>query len=322
MSNYNCNKCNFHTHNKFSYSRHLETKKHLRLEDIQNATLCNTNATLCNANATLCNTNAKNQKHICKYCDKEFTLRQGVERHIKNYCKKNKDESFKEMARLMNEVENMKKEMLKKDKKDEEFQKIILKKDKKYENLQKQLSKLNNKLQIANNNALNNNILNNNILNNTTLNNTNNTIVVLNSFYKPDMSQLTDESIRRNMKNISMCVPNLVKDVYFNSKNPANHSICVSNLKKEFATVFDGEQWDTITIEYLLDKLSFWGEGFFEEWLEDNGSDKLIERFERRLENMECNTEMQKTAKNNLVLMCYNERKRLKLQNCSETVPT
>jgi len=31
-------------------------------------------------------------------------------RHIKNSCAKNKDESFKEMARLMNEIENIKKE--------------------------------------------------------------------------------------------------------------------------------------------------------------------------------------------------------------------
>jgi len=235
------------------------------------------------------------QKHFCKYCNKEFSYRQGVERHIKNSCEKNKDESFKEMARLMNEVANMKKEMLKKDKE-------LLKKDKKYENIQKQLSKLNNKLQIINcNNTLNNNI--------------NNTIVVLNSFDKPDMSQLTDKSIRLNVKNVSTCIPNLVKDTFFNPKNPANHSICVSNLKKEFATVFDGEQWDTITIEYLLDKLSFWGETFFEEWLGDNGSDKLIERFEKHISNIECNTEMQRDAKDNLLLICYNGRKKLQLKN-------
>jgi hypothetical protein len=315
MDIYNCNKCNFHTHNKFSYGRHLETKKHLEKINaskcIPNASQMHPNASQMHPNASQMHPNASqmhpkcipnnNMKHICKYCNKEFAYRQGVEKHIKNSCKKNKDESFKEMARIMNEVADMKKEMVEKDKE-------MSKQNKKYENMQKQLSKLNNKLQITNNNTLNNNTNNTNM------------IVVLNSFYKPDMSQLTDESILQNMKNISMCVPNLVKDVYFNSENPANHSICVSNLKKEFATVFDGEQWDTITIEYLLDKLSFWGEGFFEEWLEYNGSGKLIERFERRLENMECSTEMQKTAKNNLVLMCYNERKRLKMQNCITSV--
>jgi hypothetical protein len=256
---------------------------------------CNQMQPKCNPNATQmqpkCNPNATIQKHICKYCDKKFTLRQGVERHIKNSCKKNTDESFKEMARLMNEIENMKKEMIKKD----EDQ------NKKYEALEKHLGKLNNKLQITSNS------------NNT---NNNNTIVIMNSFDKPDMSQLTDKDIRPNMKSLNMGISNLVNNVYFNPEIPENHSIRVSNLKKEFATVFNGEHWDTVTIEHLLSKLHLWGEYFFEEWLVNNGSDKLIEKFEKYITNMEDNAEMQKTAKNNLLLICYNGRKRLNLQKC------
>jgi hypothetical protein len=336
MDKFNCKPCGFSTNDKTNYSRHLKTKKHLRFGCNPNATQMQPNATQMQPNATQMQPNATQMqpnatqmqpnttkpKHICKYCNKEFTLRQGVERHIKNSCKKNNDESFKEMARLMNEVASMKKDMLKKGKeqneiflkKCEEQKKIILKKDKelqttiskqnkKYENLQKQLGKLNNKLQITNN-TLNNN------------SNNNHTIVVLNSFYKPDMSQLTNECILKHLKNIGMCLPNLVQDVYFNPKNPSNHSICVSNLKKEFATVFNGEHWDTITVEYLLNKLSFWGEDFFEDWLYDFGSDKLIEKFERRINNVECSTELQKDTKNNLLLMCYNGQKHLQLQNC------
>jgi hypothetical protein len=206
----------------------------------------------------------------------------------------------------MNEVANMKKEMLKKDnqllKKDEELQSTILKQDKKYENLQKQLGRLNNKLQITNSNNTNTNT------------NSNNTIIVLNSFDKPDTSMLTDKNIQLALKNINMCIPNLVKNVYFNSETPSNHSICVSNLKKEFATIFNGEQWDTVTIEYLLHELSVWGETILEEWLGENGSDKLFERFEKYVSNMECRTEMQKNAKDNLLLICYNGRKKLKIQ--------
>ena len=45
----------------------------------------------------------KNDIHQCKYCLKEFKHKQGMYRHIKYVCKKNKDEDFKELARLMNE---------------------------------------------------------------------------------------------------------------------------------------------------------------------------------------------------------------------------
>jgi hypothetical protein len=220
----------------------------------------------------------------------KFTAQSNMYRHIKNSCEKNTDESFKEMARLMNEIENMKKEMLKKD---EDH-------TKKYEALEKQLGKLNNKLQITN--------INSNINNNT-----NNTIVIVNSFDKPDTSQLTDKDIRPNMISLNMGISNLVNNVYFNPEVPENHSIRVSNLKKEFATVFNGEHWDTVTIEHLLRKLHLWGEYFFEDWLVKNGSDKLIEKFERYITNMEDNVEMQKTAKNNLLLMCYNGLKKLNL---------
>jgi len=295
MKKYNCIGCKFYTHDKSQYGRHLKTKKHLQLKCTPNASQMHPKCTIMHPN---CTPIAPIKKYVCKYCNKEFSYRQGVERHIKNSCKENKDESFKEMARLMNEVANMKKEMVEKDK---EMQANILKKDKKYENLQKQLGRLNNKLQITNSNISNN---------------INNTIVVLNSFDKPDTSMLNNKNIQFALKNIGACIPNLVKNVYFNPKNPSNHSICVSNLKKEFATIFNGEQWDTVTIEYLLHELSVWGETILEEWLVENGSDKLLERFEIYISNMECRTEMQKSTKDNLLLICYNGRKKLKIQPC------
>jgi hypothetical protein len=230
----------------------------------------------------------------------EFTAQSNMYRHIKNSCEKNTDESFKEMTRLMNEVADMKKEMVKNNEE-------LIKKDEKYEKLQKQLSKLNNKLQIININNINNNG-----------NNSNNTIVIMNSFDKPNVSQLTDNDVRPNIRSLNMGISNLVNNVYFNPEIPENHSIRVSNLKKEFATVFNGEHWDTVTIEHLLSKLHLWGEYFFEDWLVKNGSDKLIEKFEQYISNMEDNSEMQKTAKNNLLLICYNGLKKLNLQKCIE----
>jgi hypothetical protein len=245
-----------------------------------------------------CTPNVHFSQYICKYCNKEFAYRQGVERHIKNSCKENKDESFKEMARLMNEIETMKTEMLKKDNELQETKKL---QNKKYKALEKHLEKLNNKLQIINN------------INSNTVNNT---IVIMNSFDNPNMSQLTDNDIRPNLRSLNMSISNLVNNVYFNPKLPENHSIRVSNLKKEFATVFNGKHWDTITVDNLLSKLHLWGEYFFEEWMIVNGSDKLGHAFDNYITNLEDNMEMQKIAKNNLLLICYNGLKKLSLQKC------
>jgi len=300
MNKFNCIGCEFLTNDKTKYNRHLKTKKHLSKNKLFEC-IPNISQTYPKHIPNISQTYPKHipnisqtyPKHIqpkiflCKYCNMDFTAQSNMYRHIKNSCSKNKDESFKEMARLMNEIKNMKKEMLEKDENQ----------NKKYKALEKQLGKLNNKLQITNNN-------NNN-------NNNNNTIIIMNSFDKPNMSQLTDNDIRPNIKSLNMGISNLVNNVYFNSKIPENHSIRVSNLKKEFAAVFNGEQWDTVTIEYLLTKLHLWGEIFFEDWLVKNGSDKLIEKFEKYISNMEDNVEMQKTAKNNLLLMCYNGRNKL-----------
>ena len=50
------------------------------------------------------NLNATSEKkHRCKYCDKTYKYRSGLSKHIKYTCKKNTDEDFKELARLLNE---------------------------------------------------------------------------------------------------------------------------------------------------------------------------------------------------------------------------
>jgi uncharacterized C2H2 Zn-finger protein len=296
MNKFNCIECDFLTNDKTKYNRHLKTKKHLTKLEVSQTYPKH----IPNISQTYPKTISA-KTFFCKYCNMGFTAQSNMYRHIKNSCDHNTDESFKEMARLMNEIETLKKEMLKQD---EDH-------TKKYEGLEKQLAKLNNKLQITNINSNSNS-------NNT--NNVNNTIVIINSFDKPNMSQLTDVDVCPNIRSLNMGISNLVKNVYFNPKLPENHSIRVSNLKKEFATVFNGKHWDTVTVEYLLSKLHLWGEYFFEEWIAANGSDKLIDLFDKYMINLENNVEMQKTAKNNLLLICYNGLKMLNLHKATSNI--
>ena len=62
-----CHQCNYNTTIKSNYNKHLETKKHIR------------------------NTNKERIKKStlkCPYCDKTFTRKDSLIRHIKKYCRK------------------------------------------------------------------------------------------------------------------------------------------------------------------------------------------------------------------------------------------
>ncbi len=136
MKNYYCECCNYNTHIKTHFKKHMNTNKHKK--STQNQQKVNKKSTK-SQQSYIC-------QHKCEYCLKVFTTKQAMYRHIKYTCKKNKDEDLKELARLLNET--------------------ICGKDKQLEKMQKQIDKLTNKLQIQN---INNGTINNNIFNITVL---------------------------------------------------------------------------------------------------------------------------------------------------------
>ena len=134
MKKYNCESCNFHTDHKPNYLRHLRTSKHNKSS--KSHQLVTPKSPI--SHQLYNNMYLENFKPFtCHYCNKGFNFKQGMYRHIKYTCRKNKDEDFKELARLLNEKEKQMKD-----------------KDKKLDNLLKQISKLTNKLQIQNINMI------------------------------------------------------------------------------------------------------------------------------------------------------------------------
>lgn len=92
MSEYNCLSCEFSTHLKTNFSRHLKTSKHLaKCESSKGHPIPENNTTL-----------ISEVKHICKYCNKGFAYKQGLHKHVKNVCKKRQKEDMKEYTRLLN----------------------------------------------------------------------------------------------------------------------------------------------------------------------------------------------------------------------------
>ena len=119
MPEYSCEECNFFTKLKGDYNRHLLTKKHINVTQ---------------------KTPLFSEKNIagykCQYCDKVYKFRQGLNRHIKYTCTKNKDEDLKELARLLNEKDKQLKE------RDNLINELIELQNSQYSKLTKQIGKL------------------------------------------------------------------------------------------------------------------------------------------------------------------------------------
>ena len=78
---FSCSICNYKTKRKNNYERHINSEKHLKKTN----------------NLIEC-TNYKR----CNYCNKVFKHSSSLSRHIKYFCKKNKDEDMRELVKLLN----------------------------------------------------------------------------------------------------------------------------------------------------------------------------------------------------------------------------
>lgn len=97
MPIYHCDTCNYKTNIVTHYNKHLRTKKHIKLTN-----------ELVNISNTI---DQNSQQHKCKYCDKVYKHKSSLCKHIKHYCKKNKDEDLLQIInKLKNKIDSLQKE--------------------------------------------------------------------------------------------------------------------------------------------------------------------------------------------------------------------
>ena len=133
---------------------------------------------------------ALQSNHVCKYCEKRFTTRTSMYRHIKYSCKHNDDEDLKELVRLLN------KQL---DDKDSEMKCQI-------SNMQKQIDRLTSNCKSSKSTITHSNN-----------NNQNYNIKILN-YNNADYSHLTDEDYVKCIKDCNKCVRTIIEKVHFNKK--------------------------------------------------------------------------------------------------------
>jgi 5'-deoxynucleotidase YfbR-like HD superfamily hydrolase len=218
---------------------------------------------------------ALSQIFVCKYCDKEFTFKQSMYRHIKYTCKKNKDEDLKELVRLLNQEREEKKD------------------------LEKKIEKLAVKLEI---NGLNGSFNTTNIQNN----------ITLLPYRQTDVSHLTDDDYMKCIKKVNHCVKTLIEKVHFNPEKPENMNIYISNMKDKYLMIYDGANWNLANKKDEIDRLYEDKEMMLEEWLDTNPDADLKEKFLRYLKNKDLEDCLLK-FKDDIKLVLYNSRPREQL---------
>ena len=231
----------------------------------------------------------KNEYYDCKYCNKKLSSYKNLWRHLKTCKEKLKDEEDKKNLLDLINVLNMKLDEKDKqiEKKDKQFEEILNKKDKQIDELIKKAG-----INIGTQNIQQNiNIL---------------------AYNNTDISHLTDKDYLKCLKHSNFCIPHLIEKIHFNPKKPENHNIYISNLKNNYAMIYDGNKWTLKDredeINKLIDDKEMIIEQKLEEWIE-NGEKypDAMKKFSRYLEKKE-NDKVLNKVKSEIKLMLFNNR--------------
>ena len=268
MPIYHCKCCNYETHIRTHYTKHMKTKKHLN----------------CIQNVSNNKKSSKDKGYHCQYCNKSYKYSQGLSKHIKYTCKKNKDEDLKELARLLNET-------------NEEMTQIIKHKDDELSKMQRQIDKLTQKLQIKN--MASGNIINNNTIYNIQLLNYNFT----------DYSHLTEGDYIDCINDCNRCVMSLIKRVHFNSKKPENMNIYISSIKGNYVMVYKDNAWQIQDKKEQINDLYDYNEVVLVNWYDEYKQKypDIIQSFQRYLKNKD-DSDVINEVKHEILKMLYNKR--------------
>ena len=212
---------------------------------------------------------------ICKYCEKGFSFPQSLNHHVKYHCKHNKTEDLHELVRLMNSQ--------------------LSEKDRQIETQQRQINQLMKKLDIPN---IQNNYIQNNHIN-------------LLPFKDTDTSHLTEHDYAKCIHAVLQCIPKLIEKVHFNPLKPENHNVYISNLKNNYAMVYDGQQWNIQPRDDTINHLIEINEMRLEDWIQDQEKYPILQqKFTRYLDKKE-NDSILNNIKEDIKLMMYNKRHNL-----------
>ena len=234
----------------------------------------------------------------CSYCDKEFSRRDSLTRHL-NRCKKKE-----------NEIETNKIELLEKDKEEliETVEKLLIECSE-MKNLLKNTTNETKKSTVPQHSISDNNN-NTNSLNTTNNNNT----IIINNYGEEDTKYITSDFILNLLKNKPFkAIPEMIKHTHFNTEHPENQNIKITNKKEPYVKIRKDNKWELQdrknTITDLIDKQHI-----------KISNEKIEEQIERQCTSQEkiniirCN-EKYEEEEEDYIKRLYNESELVMLNN-------
>jgi len=216
---YDCKICNFSSKIKTHLNRHLKTKKHLN--NVNNYVEENDKKTTQNLkiphfplkiphNPSQISNHTNKELYKCEYCNKEFSRKDNLNRHITKNCKKKSE---------LDKMEN-------------ENSKIIEKQNKIIDLQSKQINKLLEKNAKQINNTQNNNN-STNIINN----------IHINNYGEENLEMLTDEFKERCITRPFYAIIDIIKKIHFNDDYPENKNMRLVNKRDNKIQVLTDGKW-------------------------------------------------------------------------------
>ena len=223
---------------------------------------------------------------MCQFCEKTFTRKTGLTKHLK-CCKQKK--IFEEEKH----EKDIKIEVLEKEK-------AIMTKE--YEGLKDKIEDLLIELSKNGVNTTNNN-------NTTNMTNSHNTIhntININNYGNENTEYLKGDYLNNLLQGAFTAIPKLIENIHFNPQHPENHNIKITNKKEPYIKVRKNDKWELQdkkeTLETLVDDKYYFLEDHYAD-VDENGkkisgeTKRVMEKFMNKYsENKELQKDLQKKS--------------------------
>ena len=229
--------------------------KKINYSDIFKSNLTDINDTNDTNDTTEINDEISSDNFCCSYCQKKFSTKYTLSRHLNEVCKIKKENDT--------EKEKIFKLLLDGDKENKERINQLEKQNILFEKQNKMLMDKIDKLINMKNNLKPSKIINNNqkITNNTQNNNTNNFVMV--NFGKEDLSIIDerlfiDKIIKKNTISGVKIPDEVLKIIHFNPLYPQLSNIYISDINREKCMVYEDGEWILSNIDnvpLIMDKI-------------------------------------------------------------------
>ncbi len=320
MVKHECPTCKHDFKKKSNLDNHLKKKNTCKQENIQitheNAQLTHETTQL-QQNKLNVTIPTKNE-NICNYCEKSFTRKDILTRHIKHYCPvvKQQNKEKQEIFDKLKSEDREKQEIINKLKLLEEQYNTVITINKQLENGTKNLENeiKNLKKEIKTGQPITNNTQNNNTQNNNIINNTTNNIIMV-SYGHEDLSKITPKMLSNACKKGYNSIVHLVETVHFNPIFPEFHNVYIPSVKDKHAMVYYDDMWNLKNKDDVVNDMYDANRDYIMENIE--GINNLLNDGEKRSLNRWLDSEKNKgkSEKDRKAIDCTLENLKLLLHN-------